>query len=119
MAYDLQLDKNGDLAISAAGSIAVIEGAERVAQQIKVTLKMFLGDWFLDTDFGVPYLESILVKTPNRAEIESIFRARILDVPGVDSITSMSLNIDREMRQLFVSFEVDTPHGPAAGSIVT
>lgn len=117
MAYDLKLNKSGDLAIDDSGLITVFDGAERVAQQVRVTLKTFLGEWFLDTSFGVPYLDSIFVKTPNRAEIEAIFRARIADVPGVEKITSMTLQIDREIRMLRVAFEIETSLGPASGSV--
>lgn len=110
---------NYDLALSAAshdlliidGDLKLIDGAERIAQQIKITLKFMLGEWFLDTSKGVPYLERILVKNPNMNHIRAIFRERILDVPGVTGINKLSLALDRKNRALSVSFEAETTAG--------
>ena len=73
-----------DLALSAAThdliivdkDFVLINNAERVAQQIKITLMAFLGEWFLDQRFGVPYLESVMIKNPNMAFIRGILRGR-------------------------------------------
>jgi hypothetical protein len=112
MSYDIQLDAaTHDLVIATNGDLQMLDGAQRVAQQIKVTLLAFLGEWFLDTSFGVPYLEEILVKNPRPAVINAILRARILDVPQVSRIVSLSLDFDRPRRSLLVTFEADTPEG--------
>lgn len=100
-----------DLKINRAGDLLLVDGAARVAQQVKVTLLTFLGEWFLDTDFGVPYIESILVKNPKMAAINAILRARIIDVPGVNRILTLTPTFDRPARALRVSFEIDTTYG--------
>ncbi|MFY1894735.1 hypothetical protein ACOTCN_12180 [Achromobacter xylosoxidans] len=71
MTIDLALSDNHDLALDLVGRASLIDGAAKVAQQIKVTLLAFLGEWFLDTSFGVPYFEEVLVKTPTRVEVQS------------------------------------------------
>lgn len=112
MSYDIQLDPlTHDLVIVPPGDIQLVDGAARVAQQIKITLLMFLGEWFLDTDFGVPYLEQILVKNPKFAGINALLRARILNVPGVTRILSLTMDMDRARRELVVSFAAETPFG--------
>lgn len=112
MSYDLELDpKTHDLVIAAPGDMRLVDGAARVAQQIKVTLLMFLGEWFLDTTFGVPYLEEVLVKNPKFAGINALLRARIIDVPGVERIRTMSFDFDRQRRTLAVTFNAETPFG--------
>lgn len=98
MSVDLLLDKNHDLALSERGDAILVDGQRQIAQQIEITLLTFLGEWFLDTTFGIPYFESILVKAPNRAEIESIIRAKIRDVPGVVNVPIVDVQVDAQQR---------------------
>jgi hypothetical protein len=111
MTLDIALSASHELALSDTGDLMLVDGAERTAQQIKVTLLAFLGEWFLDESFGVPYLESVLVKAPDRAQLEAIFRARIADVPGVRRVQRLELLIDREHRTLAVDFDANTDAG--------
>ncbi|WP_241074807.1 hypothetical protein [Achromobacter insuavis] len=111
MTIDLALSDDHDLALDLVGRASLIDGAAKVAQQIKVTLLAFLGEWFLDTSFGVPYFEHVLVKVPNRAAVEAAFRARIGDVPGVSRVRRLGLEIDHSRRLLRVSYEADTSAG--------
>ena len=111
MALDLALSADHDLDLDLLGRTSFVDGAERIAQQIKTTLLTFLGEWFLDTTFGVPYFDDVLVKSPNRASIEAIFRARIRDVPGVARVRGLELQIERQLRVLRVTYDVDTAAG--------
>ena len=111
MSYDIQLDTVTHDLMIVGGDLQLIDEARRVAQQIKVTLLAFLGEWFLDTSFGVPYLEEILVKNPKWATVNAILRARIMDVPGVQRVRRLDLEIARSSRQLTVTFEAETPFG--------
>ena len=78
MAYDLALNVDSwDLAID-DGDLILTDGAERIAQQILITLRFWYGEWFLDTEDGTPYLEYILVKNPNISHIKQILSERIL-----------------------------------------
>lgn len=110
MSLDLKLNPLHDLSIEDR-NLVIVDGAAQVRQQIKISLMTWLGEYFLDDTFGVPYLESILVKSPSRNEIESVLRARINDVPGVDRVIGMTLDIDRQRRTLAVSFTASTPEG--------
>jgi len=94
-----------------------INGADKVAQQIKITLLAFLGEWFLDITFGVPYLEEILVKNPHLASVETILRAHINNVPRVIRLESFNMTFDRARRTLGVEFEAVTDYGPVKDSV--
>ena len=62
MAYDIALNTaNNDLVIK-NNDLILIDNAERIAQQVLITLRFWLNEWFLDTRQGIPYLEYILVK---------------------------------------------------------
>lgn len=113
MSYDIQLDRDThDLVIDAGtGDIQLLNGPRRIAQQIKVTLLAFLGEWFLDTSFGVPYLDEVMVKNPRIGTLQAIFRAKIIDVPGVSRVRRLSFDLNRATRALSVTFEAETLEG--------
>lgn len=98
--------------------IKAIDGADKVAQQIKMTLLTFLGEWFLNITFGVPYLEEILIKNPKLPTVENILRFKIKDVPDVQRIESFAMDFDRRNRTLRVDFVATTQLGPIKDSIV-
>lgn len=108
---DLALNaKTHDLLIK-DNNVLFIDNAERVAQQIKIQLLTFLGEWFLDVTHGVPYLEYILLKNPNFTLIREIFREQILEVTDVKSITELELEFDSKTRVMTLSYEADTEYG--------
>jgi hypothetical protein len=99
-------------------TIMPMEGADRVAQQVKITLLAFLGEWFLDIFFGVPYLEDIMIKNPRLTTVESILRTKIMDVPDVLRITFFQMDFDRARRTLRVDFHCDTLLGVIKDSVI-
>lgn len=111
MLYDLALDnKTHDIAINQYDGL-LIGNAERVAQQMKIVLLEWLGEWFLDSRDGIDYLGYILVKNPNMSHIKSILTTALLAVDGVASIDSMTFDWDRSNRQLAVTYAATTDYG--------
>lgn len=111
MAYDIALNiAKNDLVIK-NNDLILIDNAERVAQQVLITLRFWLGEWFLDTREGVPYLEYVLVKNPNMSHIRQILTEKIQSVEGVKRIISLDFDFRRVARELYVDFEVDTDYG--------
>jgi hypothetical protein len=111
VAYDLALNaKTHDLIIKYTDFL-LIDNAERIAQQIKVSLWEWRGEWFLDSRDGVPYIEYILVKNPNLSHIKKILTDKILSVDGVNSVSSLTLDFDRANRTLDVEYVAITEYG--------
>lgn len=111
MAYDLAENiATGDL-LSQNNDLMIIDNAERVAQQILITLRFWLGEWFLDTTQGVPYLEYILIKNPNENHIRQILSEAILSVEGVQAVDEMTLDFDAKNRRLYVEYSASTDYG--------
>jgi hypothetical protein len=111
---DLALDRlTRDLVLP----LRPISGAEQVAQAIGIRLRCWLGEWFLDTTHGVPYLERILGKVSRPEIVEAVLRAQILGVAGVRSILSFTLSINLSTRLARVEFSADTAEGVAAGAV--
>lgn len=111
MAYDLAMDVSTSDLIVHGGDLMIVDNAERVAQQVLITLREWLGEWFLKTSDGVPYLEYILVKNPNEAHIRQILTQAIESVEGVKDVTELEFAFNRILRTLTVSYEIDTDYG--------
>lgn len=108
---DIALHANDHDILIKDGDFLLIDNAERVAQQIKVKLLTFLGEWFLDTTWGVPYLEYILVKQPNQELIKQILSEQISSVDDVKSLNALELDYQVKIRALIVNYEVSTEYG--------
>ena len=70
-------------------------GADAVAQAIKTSLQLWQGEWWENTDVGVPYMQHILTvpATPtNVRAAEMLIQEAILGVQGVQSISTFSLS---------------------------
>lgn len=111
MAYDLAMDVSTSDLIVHGGDLMIVDNAERVAQQVLITLREWLGEWFLKTSDGIPYLEYILVKNPNEAHIRQILTQAIESVEGVKDVTELEFAFNRILRTLTVSYEIDTDYG--------
>lgn len=108
---DLALNaKSHDLIVNDADLMA-IDNAERVAQQIKIQLLTWRGEWFLDTTHGVPYLDYILVKNPSIELIRSIFREQIMSVDDVNDVVDIEIDYDVKTRIMTVAYEASTSYG--------
>ncbi|AEX65692.1 baseplate wedge subunit [Xanthomonas phage vB_XveM_DIBBI] len=93
------------------GDIVLIDGAERVRQQLEFRLSLWRGEWFLDPDFGTPYNQQILGKALSLSGALAAIKEQILDVDGVDRITEFNYTFERKTRKLSVNFECSTSYG--------
>lgn len=101
---DIALDENGDLD-SSDGDLHLLSDLDAVKQDITIRLQMFRGEWFLDTEEGMPYFQEILVKNPNINAIKTLFANAILSTPTVTSVNNLALDYDKALRTLLVSFD--------------
>lgn len=118
MAYDIALNTaNNDLVIK-NNDLILIDNAERIAQQVLTTLRFWLNEWFLDTRQGIPYLEYILVKNPNKNHIKQIFSEKIMNIEGVQEISSMNLDFSMIRRELSINYEINTKYGLITNEVI-
>jgi len=111
MANDLLLDvSTNDLAIDGL-NLTVVQGADAVRQQLFLKLCLWTGEWFLDTEFGTPYIDTILGKQVTLSGAIAAIKKSILEVTDVDKITSFEYSFDRQTRKLTVIFTCSTPFG--------
>lgn len=108
---DLYIDPlTGDLAIDRL-NLSIVKGADRIRQQLQIKLGLWVGEWFLDTEFGTPYLESILGKQVSLIGGISALKKSILEVRDVDKIDSFEYAFDRPTRKLTNDFNCSTRYG--------
>lgn len=115
---DFLLDADGDLDLS-LGDLRFTTGLEAVAQGIYIALHVFRGEWFLDREYGIPYLandivseaEAILGGKFNAATAAAYFRRAIAAVAGVLEIRSLSVDFAGGTRTLSVRFNVRAETG--------
>lgn len=83
------LNENNDFAL-VRGQL-VLERDEVVAEGIDLFQKfqLFLGEWFLDTRQGVPYLQVVYVKNPDIELIKRMYTSILLSSPLVRDVYKM------------------------------
>lgn len=93
MLIDLALDpETGDLVLD--GDLALLgDDVDGVRQWLAIGLDTQRGEYGLDLDAGLPYLEQILVKAPKLQIIRQIFRAAILACPYVEDVLNLTLTL--------------------------
>ena len=108
--FGLAIDEStNDLFVAAGGNLATVTDAEAVGQHVRQRLQTFIGEFFLDTSCGVPWLDQILGQNYDPALAESVVKAEILATDGVEEILSFSVSFDRATRGLIIrSIEVRT-----------
>lgn len=97
--------------------IRPVEGAQRIQQSVGIRLRTWLGEWYLNTAHGVPYLEGVLGKNRRPEMVEAILRSQILQVNGVKSIKTFTIRLDDRTRKSVIDFSADTIEGLISGKI--
>lgn len=101
---------SGDLVVF-AGQLLMAYGTDYIRQLIRSRLLMFQGEYLPDSQEGMPWFQSILIKGYNPNAVRGAFRDRILGTNGVQSIQSLVLSFNSAQRTLSVSFAVQTNLG--------
>lgn len=80
---------------------------ETVAQRLKIRLLTFMGEYFWDTSYGVPYWQRLLgVKQTSKAAIDLIFNQKILEEPGIKEIVTFNSTFSNRIYSLTFSVRV-------------
>ena len=92
---------------------------EYVSQKIKHVISVFLGEWFMNTAIGIPYIPPDgTSKSMHRRMIETALQVRIGEVRGVEKIITFNSTPDKASRKLSVYFVVQIDSGETYGDTV-
>lgn len=106
---DILLDDDGDLLIDGDG-LHFSSGLQGVAQAVRIRLRLFAGEWFLNLDAGVPWWE-ILGEKPNDVLLRQRLIEAIRGTPGVVEVLQLAIAWDGPRRRVTVTYALRTAFG--------
>jgi len=119
---DLSLDADRDLLVIGGDLVMTSDvdarGAHPVVQDVNARLLTFRGEWYLDTNLGVPYIQAILVKAPDLSAIATAFKDQILSTPGIITLDQFRATPVQGARMLAVTWHASTVSGQVSYSDV-
>lgn len=105
-------ETDGDIYLTSSGDLAVVTGSDAVKQHIAQRLRFVRGEWFMDITRGVPYFFDILgQKAPDLSNLSAVMKDAILGTPGVTGLSSFGLSLDRQTRELTLTFVATSDDG--------
>ena len=105
-----KLDKNGDFSAGHGPADFFVDSPEAVGQSVLTRLRLWSGEWFLDTDEGTPYREQVL-GIRKRQTAGPAIKMRVASTEGVTSVNDFAADYDGDSRALTVTATVDTVYG--------
>ena len=108
---DIALDSTtGEITVT-DDDLSLTTGAEAIRQHLTQRLRTFLQEWFLDFRIGVPWFQQVLKKNYDPVVVDAAIKGEIVNTPGIEELTSFSLEIITGTRQLNVTFQARTIEG--------
>lgn len=104
---DFKIDDDGEW-VTENGDFVKVAGADAVAQGIRISLGLMLGECFLDEAAGTDYLGQINVKDPDPLVVREVLRERIQRVPDVTNVVGAELSGPDADREASIQFAYDT-----------
>lgn len=96
----LAIDKDtNDLAL-VGNSLALVTDAQAVGQHVRQRLKTHQGEWFLDTQAGVPWLQQLLGRQYDPTLAEAVIKSVISETAGVTGLSGFSVRFDGRTREI-------------------
>lgn len=90
---------------------------EVTGQRLLILLQSWLGEWFIDTTYGIPYSQRIIaIKQTSKAATDLILQQKVLSDYGVKEI--ISWNSTFVNRKYSLVFQVRVIDGTISGPIV-
>ncbi len=103
-----RLDENGDIVTS---GVQFISEREEIAQTIRTRLRLFLGEYFRNSQDGTPWFQDILGKGSTLTNKDAAIKRRIVQTDGVLQILTYDADYDINTRQYTVTGSVLTTFG--------
>lgn len=107
--------RNGDFVLT---SPTDGDGTDQTVQFIANRLRLFLGEYFMDTSAGLPYISLASAKGTTQADIDAVVRDAILGTPGVVALTQYQGTAKRAQRLYEITFKVVTQTSGSVTSTV-
>lgn len=103
---DILLDRATHDVVTDGYDLSLVTGVDLIRQRIKQRILTIQGEWFLDTDAGLPWFDQIIGKGAEEQEISALLIQSIIETEGVDALVEFDLTIDRRARTMLLQFRV-------------
>lgn len=107
-----KMDDAGDMVFGNGLAAFWRDAPEGPAQVVGTRLRLYAGEWFLDTTAGTPWNTEVLGKYTSPVR-DAVIRERILGTPGVTGIVSYASSFDPNTRKFAAAATIDTAYGHA------
>lgn len=94
-------------------------GAAGIASDIQDKLKAWLGEWYLDTSLGFPWLQDVLGQRYDAALVRRDIQAVVLSSPGATGMQNYAAQFDNVGRVLSVAFQIVCDFGALINATLT
>lgn len=99
---DLKLIENTNNLEITNSDLTLVSGSVYVANKIRIALRTFKTEWYLNINAGLPYYEEIFIKNPNVDFIADLYQSEILKIKEVKELTEFELTL--ENRKMTITF---------------
>jgi len=106
---DLLLGEDNDLVFINGQCPVTLDDFNVVAQRLSIRLRTFLGEYNFNTEYGVPYFQSILGMRVRKQDVDNIMQQQIYKEEGVVQIESFNSTL--ENFEYKMSFRVKNDKG--------
>lgn len=90
---------------------AFVDGLESIANKAAVRLQTHAGEWILDKNVGLPFIDWTQQKNPDTGAMAAIVIAELLGIEGVTRVSEVEHSIDAESRRVTIAGKVFTRYG--------
>jgi hypothetical protein len=84
---------------------------EYMAQKVRCAISLFLGEWYLNKNIGIPYIPTTMEKIDHRPMLETALQVTISGVKGIKRLMSFSTTYNERNRTLQVNFIAQCDNG--------
>lgn len=117
--FDLLLDEStNDLILENNDLVLTSTNQEALRQRLSIHLLMYRGEWFLNTGFGVPYMQQLIGIARTKETIDAVLRSEIALETTEDLIGNFTSTYDNtDTRRYTLSFDVYTANETLSVSV--
>jgi hypothetical protein len=82
-----------------------------MAQKVRCSISLFLGEWFLNRNIGIPYIPTTMEKIDHRPLLETALIVTISGIKGIKRLVSFNPAYDSRERILKIKFVAECENG--------
>jgi hypothetical protein len=105
----IKIDRSNQNKISFTdGLLDIVYDDAQIEQLVHQVLGVFKGEYFLNLDKGIPYLDEVFVKNPKWNIVEANIKKTILAIPEIISFETFTITTNYRNRTATLDFKCNT-----------